>query len=75
MSVEQRFIAAKLQGLIKEYGEVIKHVLDECKSEQDAEITEKTPEMIGLEYAKRQAARRALSTFWTKLNSKANDRS
>lgn len=74
MSVEKRYIAAKAQGLIKEYSEFLKLIIDDCLRELDTDITETTPEMIGLEYAKRLAGKRALKLFMTKLHSKADER-
>lgn len=74
MNSEERYISVKAQGLIKEYGEFMKFIMEACIKELDTQITEKTPEMIGLEYSKRLAGKQALDLFMRKLHSKANER-
>lgn len=74
MSHEQKYLASKFQGLLKEYGQVLELLIVETKREYDAPINEDTVEAIGLRYAKNQSAKEALTLFMKKLNSKANER-
>lgn len=62
------------QGLIKEYGPFMEAVIDVIKKEYDAPINKETAEQVGLEYARRQAAKDALRLFIQRLNSISNER-
>lgn len=74
MNSEERYIAAKAQALVKEYSDFLKYIMDACIKELDTPITEKSPEMIGIEYARRLAGKQALDLFMRKLHTKANER-
>lgn len=69
---ERRYNASKAQGLLKEYGEFLLHVIDEIKKEMDTPINKDTAEQVGLEYARRQAGKDALKLLMQRLNSKSN---
>jgi hypothetical protein len=73
-STEKKYEASKAQGLLKDYGDFIGQVIAEINKENDARIIEDTAEKIGIEYAKRQAAKDALKLLMQKINSKANER-
>lgn len=75
MSQEQKYLSSKYQSILKEHGQLLEFLIAEQKKEYDAAINGETVEQIGLEYAKRQAAKDALTLFMKKLNSKANERS
>ena len=73
-TIEQRHAASKAQGLIKEYGEFMNYVIAEMSREYDAPINKDTAEQVGLEYARRLAAKNALKLFIQKLNTLSNER-
>ena len=62
------------QGLIKEYGPFMEMVIEAIKKEYDTPINKETAEQVGLEYARRQAAKEALRLFIQRLNSISNER-
>lgn len=74
MNTEEKYQISKAQGLLKEYGEFLQYVIDEIKKEYDAPINENTAEKVGLEYARRQASKNALTLLIQKLNTKSNER-
>ena len=69
---EQRYSASKAQGLLKEYGDFLLQIISEIKKEMDSPINEDTAEKVGLEYAKRQAGKNALTLLMQKINKKSN---
>ncbi len=73
-SLINRHSSIKAQGLIKEYGEFMNAVIEEISKEYDAPINLKTAEEVGLEYARRLAAKNALKLFIQKLNTISNER-
>lgn len=74
MTQEAKYLASKYQGLLKEYGSLLEHAIEEQKKEYNGRIEGKVPEEIGLEYARRLAAKDALALLLKRLNSKADER-
>ncbi len=73
-SIEKKYEASKAQGILKEYGDFLLSCIGEIKKEMDVPINEDTAEKVGLEYARRQAAKNALTLLMQKINSKSNER-
>jgi hypothetical protein len=72
--IEKKYEASKAQGILKEYGDFLLHIIDEIGKEYDSPINEDTAEKVGLEYARRLAGKNSLKLLMQKLNSKSNER-
>ena len=72
--MERKYASSKAQGLLKEYGPFMELVVESLKKEYDTPINKDTAEQVGLEYARRQAAKEALRIFIQRLNSISNER-
>ena len=72
--VEQKYESSKAQGILKEYGDFLRHTIEQISKEMDSPINEDTAEKVGLEYARRQAGKNALKLLMQRLNTKSNER-
>lgn len=73
-SLEQKKTAARVQNLLKEYGDILIDTVEEINKALQVDITETSVGEIALEYKKRQGGRQALNNLLARLNAKANDR-
>lgn len=71
---DKQMLSSKCRNLLKEYSDVLEHLIDEIRREQDSPINAKTTDEIALEYQRRTGVKNGLTLLMQKINTKADVR-